>query len=525
MTQVIIPSAGLGSRLGTLTLNINKTLIPVGEKPVISYIIDHYPDEYSFIIALGYKGEYIKEFLELAYPNRKITFVNIMPYEGTGSGLGYTLKCCKKYIKEDFFFHTNDAIILDKINFKKIKNDTVFLSHYNVNSLKYRTAQIKNNKISKFIDKTPKKISNSYNYTGVAYIKDFKNFKKFLTKMSIELGESDYFINKIKYKKPVECLMLDSWYDVGDIDDLKRAQITISDFNNLPKEDEFIYFCDKNVIKFFVDPNLAHKRILRSRELFPFVPKVIKYSKHMYSYKYVEGDLFSKKIDLYKIFGKFLSNCQDHFWKDHKLNKKNKVKFNKECLNFYYHKTLDRLNSFYQTHEIIDSTEIINNSKSPSLKILLSKIDWEKLADGSPTRIHGDFHFENILWTKDKKFRYIDWRQDFSGIIEYGDIYYDLAKLYHGIIVDHGAIRKNMFNVNISESKKIIDFEIYRKQTSDDIEKLFITFLRKNKYSLYKVRVLTALIYLNIATLHHQPYSVFLYYLGKDMLNKIINEK
>ena len=53
MTQVIIPTAGLGSRLGTLTRNINKAMIPVGTKPAISYIIEWYPSDYKFIIALN----------------------------------------------------------------------------------------------------------------------------------------------------------------------------------------------------------------------------------------------------------------------------------------------------------------------------------------------------------------------------------------------------------------------------------------------------------------------------------------
>ena len=40
-------------------------------------------------------------------------------------------------------------------------------------------------------------------------------------------------------------------------------------------------------------------------------------------------------------------------------------------------------------------------------------------------------------------------------------------------------------------------------------------------YSLTKIRILTALIFLNIATLHHYPYSLLLYAVGKDMLKKI----
>ena len=49
MTQVIIPTTGLGSRLGTLSTNINKALIPVGIKLVISYIIDWYLAFHSLV--------------------------------------------------------------------------------------------------------------------------------------------------------------------------------------------------------------------------------------------------------------------------------------------------------------------------------------------------------------------------------------------------------------------------------------------------------------------------------------------
>ena len=215
MTQVVIPTAGIGSRLGTLTSNINKALIPVGTRPAISYIIDGYPLTYKFIIALGYKGSYIKDYLGIAYPNRKFIYVNVEPYDGKGSGLGHTLKQCKKYITEDFFFHSNDGIILDKIDFKSIKSDTIFLSGRNIDALKYRTVKVSKSNVVKLYDKTTRKIPNTYNYVGIAYIKNFKNFKNYLSKISIELGESDYFINKIKKRQSVLFHLIQSWYDVG----------------------------------------------------------------------------------------------------------------------------------------------------------------------------------------------------------------------------------------------------------------------------------------------------------------------
>ena len=65
-------------------------------------------------------------------------------------------------------------------------------------------------------------------------------------------------------------------------------------------------------------------------------------------------------------------------------------------------------------------------------------------------RFHGDLHFENILisTSDDKPFTLLDWRQDYGGILEYGDIYYDFAKLNHGFIICHELINNNLFKVN-----------------------------------------------------------------------------
>ena len=45
MKTIVIPAAGLGSRLSTFTKNYSKAMCTLGEKPVISYIIDKFSDE------------------------------------------------------------------------------------------------------------------------------------------------------------------------------------------------------------------------------------------------------------------------------------------------------------------------------------------------------------------------------------------------------------------------------------------------------------------------------------------------
>jgi len=46
-----------------------------------------------------------------------------------------------------------------------------------------------------------------------------------------------------------------------------------------------------------------------------------------------------------------------------------------------------------------------------------------------------------------------------------------------------------------------------------------------NNLSFYKLKIITALIFINISPLHEGKYGIFLYYLGKKMLGDEINSK
>ena len=80
--KVIVTTSGLGSRLGNITDYTNKCLVRIGDKPAISYIIESYPTDTEFVITLGHYGDYVKQFLELAYPTYNFSFVNIDKYSG-----------------------------------------------------------------------------------------------------------------------------------------------------------------------------------------------------------------------------------------------------------------------------------------------------------------------------------------------------------------------------------------------------------------------------------------------------------
>ena len=174
--KVCIPTAGIGTRLGNLTKNLNKSLVEIDLKPAIAHIIDKFPTNSEFVIPLGYKGELVKNFLKIAYPKKKFYFVNVKKFKGKGSGLGLTLLKAKKYLQSPFIFVSCDTIFEGKIP-SLSKNWIGYSEKKNMNE--YRGIGIDKKKIVlKFLNK--KFNSGKYNktYIGLAGIKDFQQFWK-----------------------------------------------------------------------------------------------------------------------------------------------------------------------------------------------------------------------------------------------------------------------------------------------------------------------------------------------------------
>lgn len=514
---VILPTAGIGSRLDYFTKNFNKAMVQIGDEPSISKIINFYPRYFKFIIILGYKQNHVKEYIKLAHSDRNIKFRSVFPFEGKNSSLTLTLKQAINDIKEPFFFHANDTIILDKKIFKPKKKNTIFVHNGKSDCLKYATVDLKKNEI---YPKQSKLITNRKNYIGVSYIKDFKKFKEILRKDKSKNGELSFFY-KLKTDE-FETKIVDVWFDIGSKETKEIAEKFFSNKNILSKNDQGIFFQKDKVIKFFTNPKTVKNRCKRSKILKPFVPQILRYTKFFYVYKFVKGKTLSSFDNKELFFKNFLNNLYKNFWKKVYLNNKEYVSFTNNCFNFYYEKTVSRINYLFEMNGFNDQKHIINGKLVPKIDTMISKIDWDIIKSGVPVNFHGDLHFENII--KDgNSFKLLDWREDFSGITEYGDLYYDLAKINHGFIIDHKLISLNNFKVSqISNNKININYK--QSLTNKKCKKIFYEFLKEKNISLAKVELLTALIYLNIAPLHHYPYSLFLYYLGKVELNRVVKK-
>lgn len=516
--RVLIPTAGIGSRLDELTRYLNKSLITIANRPALAYLIDQFPEDAEFVIALGHKGELVREFLSLAYPQRTFFFATVDPFEGPGSGLGLSILMCKKFLQEPFVFCSCDTLVEESIP----EPDSNWMGYAVTADLKpYRTLHLASGHVTEICEKGAEGPDLAA-YIGLAGIKDYDIFwgaMEYGSDEAVRTGEA-YGMNGLLLScKNIQAKAF-SWWDTGNKEALAKTKEKYrrpNAPNILDKPNEAIWFVNGSVIKFSADEAFIHNRVERASRLTGFCPPVTASTRHMYKYKEVDGEVLSKVITL-PLFHRFLDHAAA-FWQQHELNPDEQIAFRQTCLTFYRDKTQQRVQQFYRTFNRLDGTERINGILMPTLADLLAGLDWNWLAEGMPGRFHGDFHFENVLWSeKTDTLTFLDWRQDFGGSLTTGDIYYDLAKLLHGLIVCHELIAENHFFVDWTTNE--IRHDLYRKQILVQCEQFYSDWLVANGYDRKKVWALTALIYLNIAALHHYPYCLMLYVLGKEMLYK-----
>jgi len=333
---VLLTSAGVGSRLNPLTTYFNKSMLPVGKLPVISHIINNYPKNTDFIIALGHGGDHIKDYIQHFHPKLKKKFIKIENYSGKGSGLHTTLNICSEYIKSDFIFHVNDAIIKEKF-ITDFSKDTLLISKKYFDLGEFRTVSIKDKKINKINEKFFfSKKEDIYSYIGVAYVKDYKLFNNIISDKKNNLAELNYFKYQLE-RNNLNFHKINKWFDTGTIQTLNETMNELSDFLNLNKLDEAIYFKSKKVIKFYTNKELIKKRVKRAEMLKKCVPKVDFSSNFFFSYKFINGKIFSQSNPSVKEFKKLMIFLEKNLWKS--PNTINNAIFKRYCKNFYYQKT------------------------------------------------------------------------------------------------------------------------------------------------------------------------------------------
>ncbi len=174
--KAVILAGGYGTRLEEETVVKPKPMVEIGGKPILWHILKTY-SHYGindFVICLGYKGYMIKEYfanyfvhssdLTIDIKNNKIEIhsVNSEPWKitlidtGESSMTGGRIKRIEKFVDDTFLMTYGDGVgdinITDLINFHK-KNQTIATLTAVQPQGRFGTLEIKNDKITKFVEK------------------------------------------------------------------------------------------------------------------------------------------------------------------------------------------------------------------------------------------------------------------------------------------------------------------------------------------------------------------------------------
>ena len=152
---------------------------------------------------------------------------------------------------------------------------------------------------------------------------------------------------------------------------------------------------------------------------------------------------------------------------------------------------------------------------------IITQFDTEVFYDNPMYSLfHGDLQFDNILWDgHSNKFTYIDWRESFGGSTEGGDVYYDLAKLYGGTIIPY-SMMKEKNAIAFYEGSTVANYDYFISEDLYDFRNYYENWLADNGYNLNKVKLITAIIFLNMSPLHDEKFGKMLWFKAIELLSE-----
>ncbi len=209
--KVCILAAGKGSRMADFSKHFNKVLLPVQGKPAISHIIEKFPEDLEIVIASGYKADGLKTFSETAYPNRHLTFVNVDPFEGEGSGPGYSLFYCRNHLQSPFISVAGDTLVMENIP----APDSNWLGVAGIqDTSRFCSVKVKQDRVIRIDDKV--KTNNEYAYIGLFGVKNYEHFwNSFENNKKIIQGEIQVSNGLLSLLKKDLRIKKFTWFDTG----------------------------------------------------------------------------------------------------------------------------------------------------------------------------------------------------------------------------------------------------------------------------------------------------------------------
>lgn len=235
--KALVLSGGLGTRLRPLTFTTAKQLIPVANKPILSYVLDHISSaeikDVGIIISLE-TGKAVKDYVE----NGSKWGINVTYILQEPLGLAHAVKTAEEFLgNDDFVMYLGDNLLAEKLE-KFIKKyneddlDALILLKEVENPRQFGVALLnEKGEVTKLVEK-PKEFISKLALVGV-YIFSSKvhdAIEHIKPSWRGELEITDAIQHMISRELKVKADVLNSWWlDTGKKDDILSANALVLD--------------------------------------------------------------------------------------------------------------------------------------------------------------------------------------------------------------------------------------------------------------------------------------------------------
>ena len=200
----IIPAAGRGQRMLSMTDNCPKSMLPVGNKPLISYHLDKLIEENinDVYIVVGYKKEVLINYVSKLYDDKlNIHFIEQKELLGLAHAIKLTVDEIPKDAYNGLLIMLGDNIIQDNNVFSTVKANISFVAYKEVSDYS-RWCLLNMNKdniITGFLDKPDVEPDEKNAVIGIYYYNEIEAFRKALNDViedDIKIKKLDKLIDK-----------------------------------------------------------------------------------------------------------------------------------------------------------------------------------------------------------------------------------------------------------------------------------------------------------------------------------------
>jgi len=234
--EAIILAGGFGTRLRPLTYTRAKSLLPIMNRPMITYLLDMLPKEVdTVVLAVNYRKKQIEEYFS-SYDCGKEIIVNDEP---TPLGTGGAVKFAQQHITDSFFVLNSDIIcslqLEEMISFHEKHRSRSTISLWPVENVsEFGVVDVKDDgNIIRFVEKprpqdAPSNLINAGAYLLEPFVLDYIEPGKLISM------EKEIFPQIIKDTKRFYGYQFKGyWMDIGRISSYLQVHDLLLDKNNM----------------------------------------------------------------------------------------------------------------------------------------------------------------------------------------------------------------------------------------------------------------------------------------------------